>query len=41
MRFRGIGLTFTLTNIMEADIAAMQTFFKDQVGINPGQTSEL
>ena len=31
----GIGPTFTLTDDMEADIAAMQAFFKDKVGINP------
>ena len=37
----GIGPTFTLTDDMEADIQAMQAFFKDKVGINPGLTSEL
>jgi len=37
----GIGPTFTLTNDMEADIQAMQAFFKDKVGINPGLTSQL
>jgi 1-acyl-sn-glycerol-3-phosphate acyltransferase len=37
----GIGPTFTLTNDMEADIQAMQGFFKDKVGINPRLTSEL
>lgn len=37
----GIGPTFTLTDDMEADITAIQTFFKDKVGINPGLTSEL
>jgi 1-acyl-sn-glycerol-3-phosphate acyltransferase len=37
----GIGPTFTLTDDMEADIHAMQAFFKDKVGINPGLTSEL
>ena len=37
----GIGPTFTLTDDMEADIAAMQAFFKDKVGINPRLTSEL
>lgn len=37
----GIGSTFTLTDDMEADIAAIQAFFKDKVGINPELTSEL
>lgn len=37
----GIGPTFTLTDDMEADIQAMQTFFKDKVGINPRMMSEL
>ena len=37
----GIGPTFTLTDDMEADIKSMQAFFKDKVGINPNQTSEL
>jgi 1-acyl-sn-glycerol-3-phosphate acyltransferase len=37
----GIGPTFTLTDDMEADIQAMQAFFKDKVGINPRLTSEL
>ncbi len=37
----GIGPTFTLTDNMEADIRAMQAFFKDKVGINPKLTSEL
>lgn len=37
----GIGPTFTLTDDMEADIQAMQAFFKDKVGINPDLTSRL
>jgi 1-acyl-sn-glycerol-3-phosphate acyltransferase len=37
----GIGPTFTLTEDIEADIKALQTFFKDKVGINPRLTSEL
>lgn len=37
----GIGPTFTLSDNMEADIKAMQAFFKDKVGINPELTSEL
>jgi 1-acyl-sn-glycerol-3-phosphate acyltransferase len=37
----GIGPTFTLTNDMEADIKAMQAFFKDKLGINPRLTSKL
>ena len=37
----GIGPTFTLTDDMEADIAAIQGFFKDKMGINPELTSEL
>ena len=37
----GIGPTFTLTEDMEADIQSMQLFFKDKVGINPRQTSDL
>ena len=37
----GIGPTFTLTDDMEADIAAIKAFFKDKVGINPELTSEL
>ena len=37
----GVGPTFTLTDDMEADIKSMQDFFKDKVGINPKQTSEL
>jgi 1-acyl-sn-glycerol-3-phosphate acyltransferase len=37
----GIGPTFTLTDDMEADLRAMQAFFKDKVGINPRLTSEL
>jgi 1-acyl-sn-glycerol-3-phosphate acyltransferase len=37
----GIGPTFTLTDDMEADIRAIQAFFKDKVGINPGLTSAL
>jgi 1-acyl-sn-glycerol-3-phosphate acyltransferase len=37
----GIGPTFTLTDHMEADIKAIQTFFKDKVGINSKLTSEL
>jgi 1-acyl-sn-glycerol-3-phosphate acyltransferase len=37
----GIGPTFTLSDDMEADIQAMQAFFKDKVGINPDKTSEL
>ena len=37
----GIGPIFTLTDDMEADIRAMQTFFKDKVGINPRLTSAL
>jgi len=37
----GIGPTFTLTDDMETDIAGMQAFFKDKVGINPRLTSEL
>lgn len=37
----GIGPTFTLTDDMEADIASIKAFFKDKVGINPKQTSDL
>ncbi|MFZ5908431.1 MAG: lysophospholipid acyltransferase family protein [Chloroflexota bacterium] len=37
----GIGPTFTLTDDMEADIRAIQAFFKDKVGINPLLTSAL
>ncbi len=37
----GIGPTFTLTDDMEADISAIQAFFKDKVGINPLLTSAL
>ena len=37
----GIGPTFTLTDDLEADIKAIQAFFKDKVGINPRLTSEL
>jgi 1-acyl-sn-glycerol-3-phosphate acyltransferase len=37
----GIGPTFTLTDDMEADIAAIKAFFKDKTGINPELTSEL
>lgn len=37
----GIGPTFTLTDDMEADIQAMQAFFKDKLGINPELTSKL
>jgi 1-acyl-sn-glycerol-3-phosphate acyltransferase len=37
----GIGPIFTLTGDMEADIKDIQAFYKDKVGINPGQTSEL
>jgi 1-acyl-sn-glycerol-3-phosphate acyltransferase len=37
----GIGPTFTLSDDMEADIIAMQAFFKDKVGIKPGLTSDL
>ncbi len=37
----GIGPTFTLTDDIEADLAIIQAFFKDKVGINPQLTSEL
>ena len=37
----GIGPTFVLTDDMEADITAMQAFFRDKVGINQELTSEL
>jgi 1-acyl-sn-glycerol-3-phosphate acyltransferase len=37
----GIGPTFQLTDDMEADLKAIQAFFKDKVGIHPGLTSEL
>jgi 1-acyl-sn-glycerol-3-phosphate acyltransferase len=37
----GIGPTFTLSDDMQADIKAIQAFFKDMVGINPGLTSEV
>ena len=37
----GIGPTFTLTDNMEADVAAIKAFFKDKVGINSRLTSEL
>jgi 1-acyl-sn-glycerol-3-phosphate acyltransferase len=37
----GIGPTFTLTDDMETDVAAIKAFFRDKVGINPRQTSEL
>lgn len=37
----GIGPIFTLTDDIEADIKAIQAFFKDKVGINPGSTSTL
>jgi len=37
----GIGTMFPLTDDMEADIEAMQAFFKDKVGINPEKTSAL
>ncbi len=37
----GIGPIFKLTDDVEADIKAMQAFFKDKVGINPRLTSEL
>jgi 1-acyl-sn-glycerol-3-phosphate acyltransferase len=37
----GIGPTFTLSDDMEADVAAIKAFFKDKVGINPKKTSEL
>lgn len=37
----GIGPAFTLADDMEADVAAIKTFFNDKVGINPGLTSEL
>jgi 1-acyl-sn-glycerol-3-phosphate acyltransferase len=37
----GIGPTFMMTDDAEADIKAMQAFFKDKVGINPRLTSEL
>ena len=40
-RTTGIGPTFTLTDDMEADIVSIKAFFKDKVGINPRQTSEL
>lgn len=37
----GIGPTFTLTDDMNGDIKAIQTFYSTLVGINPAQTSEL
>jgi len=37
----GIGPTFYLTDDIETDIEAMQAFFKDKVGINPGLTTKL
>lgn len=37
----GIGPTFTLSDVMEADIEAIQAFYKDKMGINPELTSEL
>jgi len=37
----GIGPTFTPGDDMEADVEALQAFFKDKVGINPELTSEL
>jgi 1-acyl-sn-glycerol-3-phosphate acyltransferase len=37
----GIGPTFTLTDDMDADIKAIKAFFKDKIGINPLQTSDL
>jgi len=37
----GIGSAFTLTDDIEADIRAIQAFYKDKVGINPGLTSAL
>ena len=37
----GIGPTFTLTDDVDSDIEAMQSFFNDKVGINPEKTSEL
>ncbi len=37
----GIGPIFTLTDDIEADLAAIQAFFKDKVGINPRLTSAL
>jgi 1-acyl-sn-glycerol-3-phosphate acyltransferase len=37
----GIGPTFTLTDSREADIKAIQAFYKDKVGINPELTSKL
>lgn len=37
----GIGPTFSLTGNMEADLDAIQAFFKDKVGIKPRLTSEL
>lgn len=37
----GIGPIFTLTDDMEADIRAIQAFFKDKVGINPALTSKM
>lgn len=37
----GIGPTFTLTDDMQADIKAIQSFFSGKVGIRPHRTSEL
>lgn len=37
----GIGPIFTLTDDVEADMRAIQAFFKDKVGINPALTSKL
>lgn len=41
VRVTGIGPTYTLTDDVEADIQAMQAFFKDKVRINPRLMSEL
>lgn len=38
---REIGPIFTLTDDIEADLATIQAFFKDKVGINPRLTSAL
>ncbi len=37
----GIGPTFPLTDDMEADMKAIQSFFAGKVGIHPSRTSEL
>jgi 1-acyl-sn-glycerol-3-phosphate acyltransferase len=37
----GIGPTFTPTNSMDQDMKAIQAFYANMVGVNPGLTSEL